>query len=150
MTKNSFVAEVTFNPFNSFQPSVVFHIETSHLICSATLCWNELRSIIPSYRNQLTGFYIMAILAFHWLPISCHWPLSMPPESIRKTSGFLMFSGISGMKWVIPANKCMFNVNGKTLINMWYMFKSIMEIIAQSLPIKCVCKFSKKTIFCSF
>ena len=38
--------------FNPFQPSVVFDIETSHLICSA---------------NQIAGFYIKCNTALKWV-----------------------------------------------------------------------------------
>ena len=37
---------------NPFQPSVAFHIETSHLICNA---------------NQMTGFYIECNTGLKWL-----------------------------------------------------------------------------------
>ena len=37
---------------NPFQPSVRFHIETSHLICTA---------------NQMTGFYIVCNTGLKWV-----------------------------------------------------------------------------------
>ena len=38
--------------FNPFQPSVAFHIETSHLICTA---------------NQMTGFYLECKTGLKWV-----------------------------------------------------------------------------------
>ena len=40
------------SPFNPFQPSVAFHIETNHLICLG---------------NQMTGFYVKCNTGLKWV-----------------------------------------------------------------------------------
>ena len=46
------VAEIFPRTVNIFQPSIAFHIETSHLICSA---------------NQMTGFYMKCNTELKWV-----------------------------------------------------------------------------------
>ena len=41
---------------NSFQPSVAFHIETSHLFCRA---------------KQVTGFYMIRSTGLKWVKLGC-------------------------------------------------------------------------------
>ena len=48
--------------FNQFQPSVTFHIETSHLICTA---------------NQTTGFYMKSNTWLKWVNGSYKWAHSV-------------------------------------------------------------------------
>ena len=51
--------------FNPFQPSVAFHIETSHLICCA---------------NQMTGFYMKRNTGLKWVKGDIegeHWSSEM-------------------------------------------------------------------------
>ena len=88
--------------FNPFQPSVVFHIETSHLICTA---------------NQITGFYVKCNPGLKWVKspnrkkTSCRASVNSltlffsmfpfdPSENIRKPKVFYdVFRGIKREHW---------------------------------------------------
>ena len=49
------LAERAFSPFNPFQPSVAFHIETSHLFCRA---------------KEMTGYYIKRNTGLKWVNVN--------------------------------------------------------------------------------
>ena len=114
--------------FNPFQPSVAFHIETSHLICSA----NQMTGFYMKFRTKLKWInpicitlcfkcfqYSAGIVAEYWEPLKGkHWPeisqlicsqctLPLPPENIRNRKVFLMFSGwyTERLCWEISTNK---------------------------------------------
>ena len=53
-------------------------------------------------------FFLRVKFEIELLTYLCHWPLSIPPENIRKFMVFLCFQGVlkesSGMKWVKSVN----------------------------------------------
>ena len=64
-----YITSILFNPF---QPSVVFHIKTSHLFCSA---------------KQMTGFYMKHNTGLKW--VKNFWTLSMNSKLFRGNNFFV-------------------------------------------------------------
>ena len=69
------------------------------VLCASSLtfstpCISESRIKVKMYLNFYFHIFFTTSTLFKNVvqPISCHWSLSIPPESIKKTSG--------GVKWV--------------------------------------------------
>ena len=103
---NNFISNARLKLAKKNQARAKEHRETILFLCenyslsSSTLSSKNNRW----YSKKCTKTSATVHMRLYDLLISCHWSLLIPPWKHQKTSGFLMFSGvskeISGMKWV--------------------------------------------------